>query len=102
MFVIAEFFEDCCNDEDDDDARGDEAEGSAKRARDASGGVAYVRGHVDSERAGGGFTHGDHVGELVKGEPARALGHARQEGDRCESAADGKQADEEEFNKEFE
>lgn len=98
---------DCCgvlksvqnprNDQDADDRRQDQAASGDDAAQNAHGGKTDIGGHVDAERPRCGLGHGDHVGNVIGGEPAHAGGHIVKEREGGQAASDGEEAGFKEF-----
>ena len=96
---ILEFLEETGNDQDNDQG----GRRKRKRGKDTAGIACCLEPcksrHIDADRAGRGLGDGDHVRDVRVGKPVCPVGHLVQEGERCESAADGKEAGFEKFEK---
>ena len=90
--ALAELLEEGRDDENDDDIRRDDAERRNKRTDDACGGEAHVCRHVDADGAGRGLSDGDHIGDLLMGEPAGFIGDIIVKRERGKASADGEHA----------
>src|SRR5690606_33572100 len=77
----------------DDDRRRCRRQGGYDAAENPGGAEAHEGGHIDADGPRGGFGNGDHVQQLVGGDPAVFGNQGLQEGQGRQPAADGEQAD---------
>ena len=75
------------DDEDHDDGGAHQSQRSDHAAWDAGHMETHIGGHIHPHGAGGGLRHGDHIGQLSRGEPAGAVPDIRQKGDGGKAAA---------------
>ena len=101
MFAVLELLQEGGDDQDDDQGGRRQGQGRDNTAGIAPRLEAGIGRHVDADRAGRGLGDGDHIRDVRVGEPVRPVGHLIEEGERRESAADGKESCLEKIDKEL-
>lgn len=97
--AVAETFENA-RDQDNDYNRGrDQSDGGCDGTDEAVSEKTDIGGSIDADRSGRGFGNRNEVRDIGMREPAGFVGNIIEEGQGGQSAADGKQADFEEFVK---